>query len=341
MKMRSNLIFVYDRAALRLHVSLRRPLTAVAMVGVTLLWGCGGDDGEGELRVAATTGIAADLVAEVAGPNVEVAQIVPDGANPHSYAPSAKEQQALAESDLLVGFSPALEAALPLEVAERNFQIAEHVESEAPAEGDRSPGSDEHSAAAEAENHDGADDGAHDGQSHDHEGDPHVWLDPVALKAAIPALGEELAAVDPAGADGYRERAERFADRLVVLDEELRALVASIPPANRKLVTSHDLMGWFADRYGFEVVGAPFGLSPEAEASAADVAALVERVREAGVPAVFAQQGDDPEVLRLIAEQAEVEIVDDLLLENLGSQASGYAEMMRYSTGRIATALGG
>ncbi len=280
-------------------------IVVLAVLAAALTAGCGeqGSASAERPEIVATTSIAADIVRQVAGDAADVTQIVPDGASPHSYALSAREQQELADSDLVVYFSPALEEGLPIDLAARRYAFADHV-----------------GTGGE---------------------DPHVWLDPTLIAAALPDLAATLAEIDPAGAEEYRRRARRYRERLGELDRELARMVATIPPASRELVTSHDLMGYFADRYGFELTGAPFGLSPEAEASAGELAELIDRIRAEAVPAVFAQQGDDPEVLRRVAEEAGVEVVDDLLLESLGDGSGGYVEMMEASTARIVAALGG
>lgn len=267
-----------------------------------LVGGCGDDAITGRPAVVATTGVAADIVRNVTGADADVIQLVPDGASPHSYAPSAQEQADLNDADLLVYFHPGLEAALPIDQARRSFEIAAH------------------GAAGE---------------------DPHVWLDPALISAALPALAAELGSIDPESAAGYERRAAAYATQLEALDRELEALVAEVPREDRKLIASHDLLGYFAERYDFEVTGAVFGITPEAEASSSSIAGLIETVERSGVPAVFAQEGDDPEVLEQIAEEAEVEVVDDLLLETLGPGAGSYIEMMRISTERIVDALGG
>jgi ABC-type Zn uptake system ZnuABC Zn-binding protein ZnuA len=275
------------------------------VAGAALLAACGSEgagSGDGPKVVASTT-IAADIVRQVTGDAADVVELVPDGASPHSYAPSAREQQEIADSDLVVYFSPALEEGLPIDRAPRGFAFADQL------------------------------DGGRE--------DPHVWLDPTLIAAALPDLAATLAEIDPAHAAGYRERARDYGETLAGLDRELARMVKAVPPAARKLVTSHDLMGYFAARYGFELTGAPFGLSPEAEASAGELAELIDRIRAEDVPTVFAQQGDDPEVLRRVAEEADVEVVDDLLLESLGAGADGYVEMMETSTAKIVTALGG
>ncbi len=280
-------------------------LPAVA-VAVLSLGACGSGAAGSDQRpmVTATTSIAADIVARVGGDDVDVVQLVPDGASPHSYAPSAREQQELAESALVVYFSPGLEQSLPIEAAAETFAFADHT---------------------------GGIDGA--------DADPHVWLDPTLIAAAVPDLAVALAELDPEHAAAFRRRARAYAGELRALDRQLQEMVASVPVSRRKLVTSHDLIGYFASRYGFKVVGAPFGSSPEAEASAGALAELIDRIEAEGVPAVFAQQGDDPEVLRRVAEEAGVAVVDDLALESLGGVGS-YEQMMRTATEKITAALG-
>lgn len=293
----------------------RRRLPLLVLAALTLaasMSACGGE-GSGESgsdgpRIVATTGIAADIAAAVAGEGAEVAQLVPDGAEPHSYAPSAREQRDLEEADLLVYFSPALEQGLPLDAAGATFEIADHV-------------------------------GATSGGDGEGAVDPHVWLDPTLIAAALPELAAALAQVDPDGAAGYERRAREYAAELEDLDAELQQLAQTVPASNRKLVTSHDLLGYFADRYGYEFIGAPFGTSPEAGAGASSLAELIEAIETERVPAVFAQRGDDPEVLRQVADEAGVAVVDDLLVESLGSEADSYPEMMRVTAKRIAEAL--
>lgn len=339
---------------MRCQRSLPIPPLALVLAAALMLAGCGDDEegvdavaeGTPDLTVVATTGVAADIVERVAGDRLEVIQLVPEGANPHNYSPSAREQQELEESGLLVFFHPALEEALPLQTANKSFSIARNIGgirrfAEGEVAGTHDDG-DDHG--------DGTDEGHDDERGHDEDDerdhgagtpDPHVWLDPTAIGAALPALADALAEIDPEGAQGYSERAAGYAAELQALDAELERMVDTIPEEHRKLVTSHELMGYFADRYGFEFVGAPFGTSPEAEASAAAVASLIEEVEEHQVPAVFAQQGDDPKVLRLIADEAGVEVVDDLLVESFGEQAGSYVEMMRFTTERITDALSG
>jgi ABC-type Zn uptake system ZnuABC Zn-binding protein ZnuA len=313
-------------------------IVAVAAALALLFTACGG--GEETVRgstdadaptVVASTGIAADIVANVGGDDIRVVQLVPDGSNPHSFAPSAKQQQEIEEAQLAVLFSPLLEEALPLDSAGATFAFADHVRTELALE------EGEH-GHEEEDGHE--EEGGEEGHG-DEAGslDPHVWMDPTQIEATLPALADALTEINPENAEAFESRADEYAEELSALDSELQDLAAGIPDENRKLVTSHDLLGYFADRYGFEVVGAPFGVVPESEASAATVSELIDEVQAEKVPAVFAQEGDDPEVLEQIGEEAGVVVVNDLLVETFGDAAGSYIEMLRFSGGRIADSL--
>lgn len=169
--------------------------------------------------------------------------------------------------------------------------------------------------------------------------DPHVWTNPAYMALNLSRLTEGLVNADPAHTDAYRRRAAAYSGRLINLDRDVRRLLRSIPPERRKLVTSHDSLGHFARRYDLEFVGAPFGTTPESAPSADTVAELIERVERERVPAVFADDTDDPEVLEQIAREADVEVVDDLLIEGFGDRVESYEEMIRFDARRIAEAL--
>jgi ABC-type Zn uptake system ZnuABC Zn-binding protein ZnuA len=171
------------------------------------------------------------------------------------------------------------------------------------------------------------------------EHDPHIWMDPTRIGRSLPKVSEALVDVDPAHTSAYRERAFAYAAELGQLDRELRRALDAIPPDRRKLVSSHDSLGHFIRRYDFEFVGAPFGLLPESEASAETVASLIDKVTSEGVPAVFAEDTDDPELMRQIAQEAGVEVVDDLLTEGFGGRVDSYEDMLRYDADLIVGAL--
>jgi len=285
--------------------------------------GCGSEDGADRPRVVATTGIVADWVENLAEPEVEVIQLIPDGSSPHDFQLSAEDRLELEQADLIAAVGAGLEAGVPLDDAEApRWELAEHAGALLPfAEG----GAHEHRAEGEEE-----------------EGgpfDPHIWMDPTRVASALPSLAAALGDADPDHAANYSDRGRAYAGELRGLDRALSATLDAVAAANRELVTSHDSLGYLADRYGFEVVATAFPSSgPEAEASAAQLQEVLDAIAEHGVPTVFAQEEDDPEALRLVADEAGVEIEEGLAIESPGSTGS-YEDMLRRDAELISSGL--
>lgn len=254
-------------------------------------------------EVVATTGILASITERIAAEDIGVTQLIPDGSDPHEFALSAEDRLELEQASLVVANGAALEQGIPLD--ETDAPIWELT----------------------------ANSGAL------REGDPHVWMDPAKVADALPSLADALAGADAAHAADYRRRAAQYADELTALDRSIADGLESIPPENRRLVTSHDALGYFADRYGLVVLASPFGpLGAGGEPSAAALQEAIDAVRDSGVPAVFAQAEDDPSVMERVASETGVEVVNGLLVESPGS-AETYEEMLRTDEELIVGAL--
>ena len=281
-----------------------------------------GDDGSEEPRVIATTGVVSSIVEEVAGDDTEVVQLIPDSASPHDFSLSAQDRAELEDAELIAYNGAGLEAGVPIdEAAAPKWALAENA-------GPLLPLSEE-----EGEEHEGEDE--------EHGDDPHVWMDPTRVASAMPSLAEALAAADPGNESSYHQRAEELAARLEDLDREISDEVGALPRAERELITSHDALSYFADRYGFDVVATAFpATGVESEPSAAALAEVTELVEGSGVSAVFSEEGDDPQVLERVAAETGVEVVDDLLVESPGT-AGTYEAMLRRDAEAIVSALEG
>jgi manganese/iron transport system substrate-binding protein len=181
------------------------------------------------------------------------------------------------------------------------------------------------------------------GHHHHDEGDPHFWLDPTNVVTYVANIRDGLISVDPAGAEVYRANAERYIAQLNELDRFIASEVAAIPEANRKLVTNHESFGYFADRYGFRIIGTIVpGVSTGVSPSAQQLARLIERVRDAGARVIFLETGANPQLAEQLARETGLTIVSDLYTHSL-SEADGpaptYIDMMRYNVKRIVEAL--
>ncbi|MGB9751438.1 MAG: ABC transporter substrate-binding protein [Roseiflexus castenholzii] len=181
------------------------------------------------------------------------------------------------------------------------------------------------------------------GHHHHDEGDPHFWLDPTKVVTYVANIRDGLISVDPDGAEVYRANAERYIAQLNELDRFIADEVAKIPEANRKLVTNHESFGYFADRYGFRIIGTIVpGVSTGASPSAQQLARLTERVREAGVKVIFLETSANPQLAEQLARETGIRVVSDLYTHSL-SDADGpsptYIDMMRYNVKQIVEAL--
>jgi zinc/manganese transport system substrate-binding protein len=274
------------------------------------------DRADGAPQVVVTTTILGDVVRQVAGDEVDVVVVMPPGADPHEFAPSARQAEAIADADLLVtngaGFEQGLVDVLDsaTDGGTPTFTFADHV------------------ALRELDGDD----------------DPHLWLDPVAVSGAVGPLGDALARIEGVDAAAVDQGVEAYRVELAALDAEVDALLAPIPPDRRVLVTNHEVLGYFADRYGFEVIGAVVpSLSTSAEPSAADVDELADLVAEREVPAIFAETTQPTRLAEALADPVgpDVDVVA-LFSESLGEAGSGadsYVGLVRVDAERIATAL--
>lgn len=181
------------------------------------------------------------------------------------------------------------------------------------------------------------------GHHHHDEGDPHFWLDPTHVIRYVENIRDGLSKADPAGAATYAANAEAYIAQLRELDAWIQEQVSAIPPEARRLVTNHESFGYFADRYGFQIVGTIVpNISPTAAPSAQQLARLVDRVKEAGVKAIFLETGSNPKLAEQLAAETGIRVVTELYTHSLtppGGPASSYIDMMRYNTQAIVEAL--
>ena len=180
----------------------------------------------------------------------------------------------------------------------------------------------------------------HAGHGHGLE-DPHFWFDPLRVKLAVNDIAARLSVLDPDRGDTYSANASAYNARLDELHAWSEQQAATVPEDRRLLVTSHDSFGYFANLYGFEVVGVVLSGTTDVEPSAGDLAELVEEVEEYGVPAVFGETTVSERLAIAVAEEAGAELIR-LYSGSLGLEGSGaetYIEMIRANVGRIVEAL--
>lgn len=310
----------------REHMKRHPALLLAALVAVALLpAACGGTADDGTLTVVATTTILGDVVKNVVGSDGEVVVLTPVGADPHDFRASATQVAAINRADLVVANGLLLEEGLAdvLDAARgdgvRVLEIGPLV--------DPLPFGD---AAGDI-----ADEGSRD---------PHVWLDPIRMAEASRLIANTLAEVAPS--IDWSPRTTAYAAELEATDVAIAATLSTIDAGNRRLVTNHDSLGYFADRYDFDIIGVVIpGGSTLGNPSSQELADLVEVIRREGVRVIFGET-TQPSVLAeaVAAELGESVTVVSLYTGSLGEPGSGAETligMMTTNARRIAEALGG
>lgn len=177
------------------------------------------------------------------------------------------------------------------------------------------------------------------------EPDPHIWHDIENGIRMVRLIEQTLSDIDPANAETYAANADKLVEELERLDTWIPAQVATIPENQRRLITTHDAMSYYARAYGLTVEGTLLGLSTEQEPTAAQVKTLTESIQAIGVPMVFAELTSNDKVLRTVANEAGVRISEDVLIADgigeAGTPAGSYQGMLVYNTCTIVEGLGG
>jgi zinc/manganese transport system substrate-binding protein len=171
--------------------------------------------------------------------------------------------------------------------------------------------------------------------------DPHAWQSVANAKIYAANIRDGISAADPAGAAVYRANADAYLAKLDALDREVRAAIAKIPESHRKVISTHDAFGYFADAYGIAFV-APQGVSTESEANARDIATIITQIRSAKIPAVFLENVTDPRLMRRISAETGAKIGGTLYSDSLTGQngdAPTYIEMVRHNIRALTDAL--
>ena len=283
------------------------------------------------LKVVATFSVLGDLTQAVGGDAIQLTTLIGPGVDAHTYDPSPADLAMLEGADVIVenglGFEPWLETFLD----STNFQSKRILASEGIT-----------TRHADADAPEGAD--THD-EEHGHGGDdPHVWHSVPNAITMVENIRDGLKTADPDRASAYEANAKAKIADLQALDAWVREQVATLPEERRKLVTSHDTFGYFADTYGFQIIGTALGsLSTEAgDPSARQIAQLVHQIQEAGVPAIFAENVANPDLMEAIAAEAGVALAPSLYSDALGAPGTPgdtYDGMMRSNVATIVQAL--
>ncbi|MGH2839196.1 MAG: metal ABC transporter substrate-binding protein [Solirubrobacteraceae bacterium] len=271
-------------------------------LAATILAACGEGDGgsgggTGGPSVIATTTQVGDLARAVAGERASVTRILKPNSDPHEYEPRPSDVEAVTDAAVVLRSGGDLDEWLGgvLENAGNDTQVVTLIDAMRTR---RLPG----------------------------EIDPHWWQNPRNGAIAVEKIRDALIAEDAGGRAVYTANASAYLKRLRALDRAIEACIDAVPERDRKLVTDHDALGYYADRYGIDVVGTVIpALSTQAQASAGEVARLARTVRREKVKAVFAESSVNRKLAEAIARDSGATVGPDLYADTLGPMGSAGA----------------
>jgi zinc/manganese transport system substrate-binding protein len=273
------------------------------------------------IKTIATFSILADLAKNVGGDRIDVASLVGPNGDAHVYAPAPADAKKVADANLVFTNGLGYEGWIARLVKASGTKAPVVIVSK----------------GVKARKPEGGQD-----HGHDHGGsDPHAWQAVDNVKVYVGNIRDALVAADPAGKAHYEASAGAYLAKLDGLDRDIRDAVAKIPPERRRIITTHDAFGYFKAAYGVDFV-APQGVSTESEASAKDVAKIINQIKKQKIPAIFVENVSDARLLKRISEETGAKIGGTLYSDALTGAtgpAPTYIDMMRHNVETLAAAL--
>lgn len=277
---------------------------------------------ERPLRVVASFSILADIVREVGGDAVDVVALVGPDADAHVFQPSPADARHLARADLVVVNGLGFEGWIDRLVRASGYRGKVVTASQG--------------VKLRKDGH------GHGGKP-GHGSDPHAWQDLANAERYVANVRDALSSARPAQAGVFIQRAARYTEQIRALDREVRAQLAAVPRPKRRVITSHDAFGYFGAAYGVDFLS-PQGVSTDGEASAADVAKLIDQIRRQDVRAVFVENITDPRLVERIAKEGGAVLGGRLYSDALsvpGTEADTYLKLFAHNAKALASGLAG
>jgi manganese/iron transport system substrate-binding protein len=280
--------------------------------------------------VVVTTDVLCDLTGQIADQTVNLQCLVSTGVDPHVYQPTPEDRKTIEKAQLIFygGYNFDAKLIKLVKASSNNApKIAVHeIAVKNPLQG--------------VEEHDHQDDHDH---NQDHALDPHVWHDPKNGIAMIKVIAGELAKLQPNQAQKYEQRANNITQEVKEIDQWIRSKIATIPKQRRKLVTTHDALGYYVKAYNLEFEGALLGLTTEAAPSANTIKELVKNIKKAQVTTIFAETSVNPQLIERVAKEANVKVSPYKLyadgLGEKGTEGDSYQKMLKANTRAIVSGL--
>jgi zinc/manganese transport system substrate-binding protein len=290
-----------------------------------------------ELKVVASFSIIADFARNVGGDRVEISTLVGPNGDAHVYEPRPADAVALEAADVILvngfhfeGFMTRLIDASGTKAPV--VEVTKGIEPRTGFEEDEEPEAETKPETAQAQ----------EPEAHDHSGiDPHAWQSIPNGEIYVKNIADAFCKTDEAGCKIYTANADAYIAKLKQLETEVKAGIGAIPEDKRTVITSHDAFGYFAQAYGLTFI-APEGISTEAEASAADVARLIDQVKQDKASAIFVENITNPRLIERISAETGIKTGGTLYSDALSTSdgpASTYIDMFRYNVNTLKAAI--
>ena len=284
------------------------------------------DPSSDKINVLATTPMLGDFVNEIGGDNINLTILMPPEADPHTYDPSPQDASKIADADIVfyVGlkYEPAALVKLLENTLDNEAVLVEVGESINPIEFSEE-GHDDHD---DEEGHDDHDDeeGHDDHKGHDHGAeDPHFWFDPLRVVMAVELMMNQLIELDPSNSEAYKTAGDAYISELNELDSTVSALIETVPSKNRKLITTHESLGYLEARYGVEVLTTIIpSLNSADEISPAELVDVLDVIEDNNIKVIFVESEAPSVYADTIAAEANIKTVTGLWVETLRENQS-------------------
>ena len=301
-------------------------LSAIAMS--LILVACGGSTSEDvvenettsiqseeSLKVVVTTPMLGEFVKQVAGENITLDILMSPGVNPHTYEPSPLDASKIADADIVFYIGIKYETSSLLKLIENTastdttlIEVGEEIDPIEFKDGEHDHGHDDH----DEDGHEG-----HEGHDHGSE-DPHFWFDPVRVAMAVEVIKDSLVSLDPANSSTYEANADNFISELTDLDAQVKELIESVPEDSRKIVTTHESLGYLEARYGIEVFATIVpSLDSSDEISPSQIAGVIEVIEDNDIKILFVESEAPSVYAETVAAEAGIIAVTGLNVETL------------------------
>jgi len=288
--------------------------------------------------VVATNSVSCGLARQIAGDTINLQCLIEAGTDPHVYQPKPEDRKAIESAKLVLyggyDFEPSL------------IKLIQSSSNPAPKLAVNEVAVPNPIMSEEGHSHDHGDEKKEDkDKKATKEADPHVWNNAQNGIKIAQAISQSLSTLRPDQAKIYAQNTANLVNELEQIDAWVKAQIATIPETSRKLITTHDALGYYAKAYGIPVEGALNGISTDEQPTPARVKELVEIIKSSKVPTIFAEVSINPKLINMVAKEANVKVSDrEIYADGLGakgSEAETYAGMLIANTRTIVEGLGG